>query len=310
MILIDRHVCRIPKIKDAHLENLFDLPDISDLAAVQDYSKAYALTWGKPISGVRHGVMETGFFKDAVHIDTVGLFQFCSLNTRLAEKQIESFAAPVSFLDFQEMIRPKFKQDAGLGVGSWDGVILPLQYPNDYSIRSGASPTAYLEFLEGACKYYGKDLLLKKHPFMEEHQYEVNFKPWKEEFEKIALKYKVEMLLTDHQVLSNCNFVLVYNSTFVVDAFLNGASVAQFAPGYFWQVHPVDYTAFTYPHSVNENIDAGYQFCSFLLWRYCFNYKMSMEDWRELLLAFSKSKELFPLPEKFSYARFILENRC
>ena len=41
----------------------------------------YAIGWGNKIAGVRGSVMESGFFWEAAHLDTVGMYSKSSLNT-------------------------------------------------------------------------------------------------------------------------------------------------------------------------------------------------------------------------------------
>lgn len=266
-------------------------------------SSDYLICWGQRL-GSHCGVLETGFFLGTGHMDTRGLYQNCSLNLPQALSSINSFVPPVPLqkllpsieLKFPQSIDPQFES-----LQEWNGVVLALQYPADHSILSVARPSAYLDFVEGACKHYGKRLFLKMHPAMFRPFYRKKAEPWVKAFKQLSTKYGIKIGLIDSRIFKKCDFVLVYNSTIAVDAFLAGAKVAQFAPGYFWRIPPIQYTDHSYPNKIQGDITQGFRFISFLLWRYCFPFELSGEQWHKLLLTFASSKGLFPLPQELSY---------
>jgi len=262
-----------------------------------------AVGWGHPIDNGKCGIAETGFFWDAMHIDTVGSYQWSSLNTPEGICEIESFTPKKSALDivlrgnlptskYSQGQYPEYKEKE---VFSWDGVVLALQNPGDRSVRKVASPEEYMIFIEEACRYYGKKLFLKLHPW--------NTGEIEEVLQKIANRYGCIAAKVDHRVIENCEFVLIFNSSFAVDCMIRSVRVAQYAPGTFWQTGAVKYTKYGFPFDIcDSTISRGHKLCDFLVWRYCFNMHMSVEMWVKMLREFSCSTKMFPLSEEFCYA--------
>ena len=55
----------------------------------------FQIYWGRPKdSGIPNAVLETGFFWNAAHIDTCGLYRNSSLAEEVAIKHIDEFDAP------------------------------------------------------------------------------------------------------------------------------------------------------------------------------------------------------------------------
>jgi len=253
-------------------------------------------------------VIESGFFYEAFHLDKFGLYHHSSLCTPEAIRQIEAFDAPTSAKDVLEHVKNKTGYVSKYSQGmdkkykdegwTWDGVVLASQNPTDRSIRSIASPARYYEFIEGACQHYGSDLFIKLHPW--------NTGEPRTKIERIADKYGVVCAKTDHKIISKCQFVLVFNSTFAIDCMIRDIPVAQFAPGYFWQMPSVAYTKWEYPDEIKTDVAFGNKLCDFLAWKYCFDYTMPREKWLDMLRCCLVSNELFPMPEEFSYAGYKL----
>jgi hypothetical protein len=272
----------------------------------------YKIFWGNvdPLLG-RHSVMETGFFHDAAHLDTIGLYQYSSLCTPQALKEIENFDAKVSAEEILNQTIQKTGHSSKYPQGQdpewnskfvdWEGVVLASQNPTDRSIRSVFSPEQYYQFIEDACKFYGKDLFIKLHPW---NSGEVG-----ERLRSIASKHGVQAAKINHRIISKCKFCLVFNSTFSVDCFLRNVPVAQYAPGYFYQNPAVQYTGFTFPTEIKTNIGFGQKTCDFLMWKYCFDHSMPAENWIKMFEVFANSREMFPMPEGLSYAGYNLRKR-
>ena len=238
--------------------------------------------------------METGFFWDALHIDTIGLYSHCSLNTPAAFQAILGFRAPKPATDVVlrgRLPASKFQQ-AGEAV-EWKGVVLALQNPTDRSIHRGSSTADYFRFVEAAAAYYKQHLFLKLHPW--------NSGATESRFVEIANTHGCRIGRANHRVIEGCKFVLLYNSTFVVDCLLRGVRVAQYAPGYFYQCPGVSYTAFQLPDDVTDQCDAGYRLCDWLVWRYCFYQGMSVDKFVAVCALYADSPELFPMTEELSY---------
>lgn len=298
-IYISKYIYDLSAVRQITEQNFLPYNDIK--IDKKKYEKnSYVLAWGDPVNKVKNGVMETGFFWDALHIDTIGLYTSCSLNTPQAQKAIENFKAPKSAKEiiFNGRFPPtKFRQ-AG-GDYKWEGIVLPLQNPGDRSVHRGSSTEDYYSFVDNACKYYGKHLFLKLHPW---NKGEVEAR-----FRSSAKKYGSSIGRVNHTVIENCKFVLVYNSTFIIDCLIRGIKVAQYAPGYFWQTKPVLYTSYEYPDEVSTDINDGYKLCDFLVWKYLIYQGMSIEKWVKLIRHFANSKKLFPITNEFCYATHIME---
>lgn len=255
----------------------------------------WVLGWGSPVQGAKNAAFETGFFWDAGHIDTMGLYKQSSLNSYLGWEEIEDFVAPMHCSEVIEQsgLR-KSKYNQTNNQINWDGVVLALQNPGDRSVLNVGSTEDYYQFVRDACKYYGKNLFLKLHPW--------NNGDIAKRLTDYANEFGCSIAKCNHSCLENCKFVLVWNSSFAVDCFVRGIPVAQYAPGYFYQTPAVTYTAYQFPDFVDDTTDYGFDLADFLLWRYCFNIAQPIERWVEMLRSFAYSGELFPLEEEFCYA--------
>lgn len=251
----------------------------------------WVLSWGKKRSG-NCSVIESGFWWNAVHIDRE-IYQGATLNTPEGLAAIAAYKAPKSAHEVVfggEVPTSKYKQRGAQA--RWDGVVLALQRPRDRSTRMVGPVEAYYDFVNGACKKYGKRLYMKEHPSGAS-----DYQCWRD----MANKYGCALGKVDHSVIEHCEFVLLYNSTFAVDCFLRGVPVCQFAPGYFWKTKAVTYTNGEYPEERVDTVASGSQLADFLIWKYCFNKKQPDELWAKTLALFSSSKELFPLTEELAY---------
>jgi len=245
---------------------------------------AYNIMWGVN--------METGFFWDGMHIDTKGLYANSSFNTPEAIEEVYEFDRP-SVIDklLNAKVPSKYRQ-TNYDV-EWKGVVLACQNPKDRSVLSVGTSDDWWAFYEGACKFYGKNLFVKLHPW--------NSGDIGERICATAKIYGCRAEKTNHTCIKDCCFVLLYNSSFCVDCFLHGVPVAQFAPGYFYKTPAVTFTDRTYPTEVKRT-EWGRKLVDFLAYRYCFNMKMPIEKWVALLRHFSTSKEMFPMTDEWCYA--------
>lgn len=299
MITVSDYICNLSAIPGITLETLKPWIDSKELEVSSNVTTntSYFVAWGDPKNKTKCGTMETGFFWDALHIDTLGLYSQCSLNTPYANQLIRNFKSPKSATDI--ILRgknppSKYKQ-AGEDC-TWSGVVLALQNPGDRSVHRGSSTEDYYKFVEGACKFYGKNLFLKLHPW--------NSGDIEARFRSIAAQYGSSIGRVNHTVLEKCKFCLVYNSTFAVDCLLRGVKVAYYAPGYFYQAPGVFYTSYQLPDEVPDLVIDGYKLCDFLVWKYCWNQKMPISRIVELLRHYADSKDMFPLPMELSYGGY------
>lgn len=271
--------------------------DSSDTFYLDD-PKNYYVSWGENKSKIRHSVIETGFFRNSVHLDSIGLYERASFNFPISRKIIEEYQAPLSWEKINN-IRPlltKFPQNNG--INDWNHFVVICQNPKDRSIWRAGSSGDYYDFLEKTASYYKNKLLLKIHPVTLQNKEE------QKRLEEIAIKNNCELHNTDISVINNCEAVLIYNSTFVVDAISKNKHVYQYAPGYFWQSGVVQYTNRNICNK-KQNLDKNYniKFLEFLLWKYCFPETQSTEKLLKIINCFKNSNELFPLPEDCSYAQ-------
>ncbi len=296
MITINDYICNLSAIPGITKESLSEYVISGEVEIAPNITDktTYYVAWGDPKNKIKCGTMETGFFWDALHIDTLGLYAQSSLNTPYANHYIRNFKAPKPAADIilhGKNPPSKYRQAGGDCV--WAGVVLALQNPGDRSIHRGSSTADYYNFVEGACKFYGKNLFLKLHPW--------NTGEIEARFTELAKQYGCSIGRVNHTILDKCKFCIVYNSTFIVDCLIRGVKVACYAPGYFYQAPGVFYTSFQYPDDIPQLSDDGYKFCDFLVWKYCWNQKIQIDRIVNLIKIFSTSKDMFPLPLDLSY---------
>ncbi len=256
---------------------------------------SWVLSWGDPQIKTSHTIVETGFFWDGAHVDTVGLYKFSSLNTAHGVQAVRKFVAPRSAADIVlggSLPGSKYRQTSK--DYRWDGVVLACQNPGDRSIHRGHSTEDYWRFFEGACEHYRENLFVKLHPW--------NSGAVEKRMIEVAGKHKCTIAKCNHKVIEKCKFVILFNSTFAVDCFVRRVKVAQFAPGYFWMQPGVQYTKYRYPDEVRDTLDDGSRLADFLLWRYCFSMKMPVEKWVRMFRHLANSNAVFPISEEFAYA--------
>jgi hypothetical protein len=261
---------------------------------------SYVVSWGDIAHQTKGCAIETGFFWDAVHMDSIGLYEKASFNFPDARDIIYKFEAPTSYRELLNAgkIRTKFRQPET--VAAWHGVVVIAQHPGDRSIWKVGSTWNYHQWLESVCRHFGKHAFVKIHPVTLGNKEELQI------ISEIAQKYGSLIGHVSPQIMEHCEAVLVYNSTFVVDAISAGKHVLQYAPGYFWQSGVVQYTS---GHHVPIKLCCPVlreKMLDFLVWKYCFHKLMPMEKIAEMIRAFATSNDFFPLPTELSYAAHIL----
>jgi len=263
-----------------------------------DVDNQYFISWGSEVQGVKKGIIETGFFRDAVHIDPIGLYENCSLNHQSTKNIIEKYNAPESAIKMFDSgkILTKIPQGKGTSV-NWNGVVLAGQYQKDRSILRVGTTTDYRNFVENSCKYYGKKLYVKMHPVMTMDVEEVKW------ITDLAKRYDCEVGTADISIINGAEFIVTYNSTIAIDCLFRKKHVMQFAPGYFWQTGVVQYTNRKIGVSPFE-LDMRYaqKFLDFILWKYCFNKNSSIKNLVNIMQTYANSNDPFPLMDFQSYA--------
>jgi hypothetical protein len=300
MIVLDTLWPLFLKSQDYRLLNQHNLKFKDEIPQFLDNPDNYYVSWGENVTKIRHSVIETGFFLDAIHLDVHGLYEKASFNFPNARKIIENFTAPKPWKDLnaEGKLQSKFGQPKTSP--SWDGIVAICQHHTDRSVWKAGSSGDYHQFLESIGKYYGKRVLFKKHPVTLGNKDEIA------RIEAIASKYGCEIASVDISVIDHAEAVWVYNSTFVVDALMRGKQVNQFAQGYFWQSGVVEYTNREI-FSPQKTVDPEYvnKFIDFLIWKYCFHKMLPLDKLAEIVKIFESSKEFFPLPVELSYGTFI-----
>ena len=284
----------MPQLQAQYWEGVSDEFYLTNCFPEVNGEPSWALSWAFPLRKTHNAVFETGFFADAGHIDRLGLYERSSLNTTEGVSKIKEFSAPERAADLMQRNNygSKYRQ-VGIPV-KWDGPVLGAQIGYDLSIRSVGEKELYWEFIEAACKYYGKHLFIKLHP---RGPVENRLK-----HEEIANRYKVKHGVCDLSVLNTCSFLLVYCSTLAMDAFIRGTPVAQYAPGYWHKTGAVTYTDWSLPDDVEDTVEMGHKLADWCAWKYCFNYSMPREMWFNLLRLYADSEDLFPITDEFCYA--------
>lgn len=297
-LIINEYVCKLPAVRNLTEEALEPIDNVSVGNQPLENVACYMIAWGDPVHKCKMGVMETGFFWDAMHLDTIGLYAHSSLNTPSARQMILGYRAPKPAADIVlrgKLPPSKYRQQAQKA--TWRGVVLALQNPTDRSVHRGSSSADYYRFVEEACMHYKRHLFLKLHPW--------NTGEVETRFREMASNNGCSIGRVDHSVIESCKFVLVYNSTFVVDCLIRGVRVAQYAPGYFYQCPGVEYSARQLPDAVADSRVDGHKLCDFLVWRYCFSQANTTGKLVEIFRSFAGSNEMFPLTEEHSYGGFL-----
>tara|TARA_R100000995_G_scaffold84129_1_gene61885 strand:- start:269 stop:1180 length:912 start_codon:yes stop_codon:yes gene_type:complete len=271
-----------------------------------DNDADYTIYWGmnptKLHSHKKYGVMETGFFKNAAFIDTVGAYQACSLNTKHAYDEISNFdlggrsSAKEIISNFSARNRSKYNATHGRKEPFDQTIVLACQNPKDRSIGYPHSGARYWEFIEECCKYYGKNLFVKLHPW--------NSGEYAEPFFEIGKRYGCEVSKCHMSLIKDKEFVISFNSTMAIDCILNDVPYVQYAMGTFWNCFGIHFSNYSCPSSVDPTPNAD-KLVDFLMYKYCFNKGMNKDKYAEMIKVFARSRKVFPLNDHYCYANNI-----
>ena len=259
------------------------------------YQPCWCVSWGGPGQKEHCLTTETGFWWDAMHFDTHGLYELSSFNKPEAYDAFMQYRAPRSAQDviFNSGMHPTKYRQKGESV-RWDGVVLAAQRPGDRSVKTIRDDADFWIFLEGACKAYGKHLFIKLHPGNKGKELQ--------RIQEIARDHGVRAEYVNHSVLDHCKFCVLFCSTFSVDCFLREIPVVQWAPGYFYKSGAVTYANGEFPDAPHDTSYAAQKLVDFLVWRYCINATQPAYRWKEFFEHCARAQELFPVTEEFCYA--------
>tara|TARA_R110002051_G_scaffold72144_6_gene130470 strand:- start:727 stop:1647 length:921 start_codon:yes stop_codon:yes gene_type:complete len=265
--------------------------------------KDYVIYWGSqpynPDFADSYGVMETGFFNDGCFIDTVGNYHTSSLNSRQAYNEIAAFdlsgrkSARDLILSRPEHLQSKYNAAFGPVKEVEENIILALQNPGDRSIYSVSNRRSYMEFVDECCRFYGKSLFVKMHPWNSNEKYD--------ELADIAKKHGCNFGKAPVSVIEGKEFVISYNSTFAVDCCLRGVPVVQYQMGTFYNCFGIHYSNQSFPVKINPIPDA-HKLCDFLIYKYCYNKQMDKDLFVHMVRDFSTSTKMFPMTDPYCYA--------
>jgi hypothetical protein len=266
----------------------------------------YIVHWGNHSYSVssanKYGVMETGFFNNAAFIDTVGNYQFNSLNTKYAYDNINEFelkgrkSAKEIVFNLPESKQSKYNAAYGDIKCVDENIILALQNPKDRSIHSVSNSKTYYKFVEECCKFYGKNLFVKMHPWNSGEYYDI--------LGDICKKYNCNYGKAPISVIRGKEFVISYNSTFAIDCILNDVPYVQYEMGTFYNTFGIIYSNRSFPTKITPIKDSE-KLANFLIYKYCFNKGMNGEKYARMIKHFANSNDIFPMNDEFCYANNI-----
>lgn len=298
-IYISSYLLQMPQVRSI-TESICDQQEFFNDTEFDGTEQSWSLAWGYPSTKRRFGVAETGFFWDAMHIDTQGLYQFSSLNSAAGFRAIQDFEPPESGASLiREAPLPASKYRQPDDHTTWNGVVFACQNPSDRSIHSVASTEDWWRFLRRCCQYYGKSLFIKLHPW---NSGEVEMR-----IRDLAISYGCECGKVGHSVIDSCDHVVLFNSTFAVDCMTRGIPVKQAAPGYFSGTGAVSMCDGDPRRTLLKTERQASQLVDFLVWRYCFSMDCSLDAWKQRLRRFATSTEMFPLALEESYGCYLQE---
>ena len=263
----------------------------------------YSVFWARPkVADIAPGAVgECGFWKNAWHLDTKGLWCHSQLNK--ANEYIRNYTPPESGILDKIKGNRKYEPRLWSGVKNydeWDGVVLVTQLAKDASVGIVGDKERYYEFIRKACDYYGDKLLLKAHP---KHS-AVDRETTKEIIKGTGAKYGTL------QDLDGCEFALLYNSTISGELFIKNIPIVQYAKGYFHGLEAIHFTdGKVKPPQIRDTKEIAEKTAEFLLWKYCIRPFMGKEDvlnFTDMLLEFANSDDEFPLLEQYSYASSLM----
>jgi len=300
-IVIANYLLEMPQVRSI-THDICDSKEFFPSTNSNENDRSWTLSWGYPQTKRRFAVAETGFFWDAMHIDTQGLYQYCSLNTSEGLREILEFVPPRSARQLiQNSSLPNSKYRQPQDAPDWEGVVFACQNPSDRSIHSVASTEDWWRFLEDSCKYYGPKLYVKLHPW--------NNGDVEARIREIATRYGCTAGKVGHGILDRCEHVVLFNSTFSVDCMLRQVPVKQGASGYFSSTGAVTHCHMDPKQKLSDTSSRAEQLLDFLVWRYCFSMDCSLDVWKTRLRHFSESRKMFPLLIDDSYGAYLLDNQ-
>jgi hypothetical protein len=270
--------------------------DNISLVSIPSEDFTFPVFWHKHDAG-NGCVCECGFWKNAWHMDTKGLWDKSQLNN--ANEAIEKYIPPKNGILDKIRGNRKYEPKTWPYIDhyeKWDGVVLVTQKSRDASVSVVGGKENYYTFLRKACEYYGDTLLLKAHPRHSDDDRQ----------ETRAIVKGTGAKYGTLRDLDGCEFALLYNSTISGELFVKNIPIVQYARGYFNGLKAIHFTdGKVEPPPIRDTKEIAEKTAEFLLWKYCIRPFIGKEDvlnFTDMLLEFANSKDAFPLKEQYSYA--------
>ena len=284
----------------AELRRVSTHSDDINLVSIPDNDFTFPVFWHKHDAG-NGCACECGFWKNAWHMDTKGLWDKSQLSN--ANKAIEKYIPPTNGVLDKIRGNRKYEPKTWSYIDAyekWDGVVLVTQKSRDASVSVVGGKENYYTFLRKACEYYGDRLLLKAHPRHSDDDRQ----------ETRAIVKGTGAKYGTLQDLDGCEFALLYNSTISGELFIKNIPIVQTAKGYFHGLEAIHFTdGKVKPPQIRDTKEIAEKTAEFLLWKYCIRPFMGKEDvlnFTDMLLAFANSDDEFPLLEQYSYASSLM----
>jgi hypothetical protein len=224
------------------------------------------------------------------------MYLMSSLRDPSLRKVLEHYTPPIdiinAILELPSSQVSKYAQP--IDVPDWKGVVLMGQSLMDNSVscmgidhyNMSHGITQYMHWYRTMCDQYGKDLYVKIHPFV------AQIKPYMHMLQEVAWEYGATAESCSMDIINHCEKVVLYNSTAIVDCWMRGVPVEQYAGGTFDTIPA----------------ELGKQMVHFLMWQYCIPLNLTGLDLHKTLEHYTQNDVLWPLPPELSWGQWAVTN--
>jgi len=235
--------------------------------------------------------METGFFRDAVWLDKMGMYAKQSLNSSSLPAIIDNFSPPDDIIAIvvDSDVSSKYEQGGVAPIEPWNGYVFASQVPHDMQIQLYGEEY-YWRRMEKCCEILKDKLFIKIHPKIKDTEVIARMRD-------IAGKYGSTVGWCDMSDTSGWKEVLCFNSGFVVDCWMRGIPTHTFSNGSLYALNERYLFRGLDPFSAPR----ARKVVNFLMWKYCLPIGLTAEQWEEVFNIYHASDELFPLPVEYSW---------
>jgi len=292
-------------IRIASNPSLYDIMRVKEKKDAKTISISFKRTTTPGVSLA----IEAGFFKTCLHIDRLGYCDGSSLNSKNFQSIFRKYSPPKDIVNILVGGTDYGKYAQGQEQLVWNKIVFAGQIPDDRALKYGFNVRSkheaikrYLALIDKTCKYYNGNILIKLHPKLQRPK--ANYESYVTEIKSIAKRHGSPCGFFDFSCIKNCQHIITGNSTFTIEALTRGLNVINLLPGYFYKTGAVTFSNEDYKKAPINLREEGLKLVNFLAWKYCFPTENFL-----YCLHYLNNKELFFLPEKFSFAaKLILEN--